>query len=492
MDTTADSSYDELPYEDLAFFHTHPSNLAAVALLCGLSPPPVAACSVLELGCGSGFNLLAMSESLPNARLVGIDLSQRQIEAGRELAARAGLTNVELRVGDVAALPESIGRFDYIIAHGLLSWVPAEVRDAVLRVCRHHLQPDGIAYLSYNAYPGWHLRALLLDALRFHAGSNGTPLERVRRARLALDRMVADLPERDSAYASLLEREVASLQADSDAYVFHEFLETDNHPLHFAEFAALAAANGLRYVAEARYGTSAVAQRGDMRRTLDAVGHDLLRQEQYHDLLRNRYFRQSLLCHVERQPLRRPPVEALDALAILARVDRLAQEAGGERAFRLHDGATVRTGNPLFAAILDRLAKAWPQAATVKSLADAVDAELAGVEMPPGATRHAVILEGILVGYGWGWWHLHAHLPPAAIEPGERPHALALARIGAAAENSVTNLLHMPVELESDQQAVLQRLDGRARAEVAEALGITLEDLGRTLGALGRAYLLVG
>ena len=493
MDTTADSSYDELPYEDLAFFHTHPSNLAAVAMLCGLSPPPVAACSVLELGCGSGFNLLAMSESLPNARMVGIDLSRRQIEAGRELAARAGLANVELRVGDVGAIDESLGQFDYVIAHGLLSWVPAAVREAILGACRRHLQPDGIAYLSYNAYPGWHLRGLLLDALRFHAGIDGTPLERVRRARAALERMVAELPERDSDYASLLRREVESLHADGDAYVFHEFLEADNHPLRFAEFAAHAASSGLRYVAEARYGTSAVAQRGDMRRTLDAVSQDVLRQEQYHDLLRNRYFRQSLLCHGDRTPVGRPPPEALDRLAILGRVECLAPEADAARGFRLHDGTSVRTGNPLFAAILDRLAKTWPQASTVRSLADAVDADLEGVAMPPGATRHAVILEGVIIGYGWGWWHLHAHLPPAALVPGECPRALAVARICAANTTSVTNLLHMPVDLDAGQQAVLLRLDGRTtRDRLSDALQMAPQDVERTIRFLAEAYLLGG
>lgn len=492
METTADSSYDELPYEDLAFFHTHPSNLAAVAMLCGLSPPPAGACRVLELGCGAGFNLLAMSESLPDARLVGVDLSRRQIEAGRAMAAQAGTANVELFVGDVAALDEAIGQFDYVIAHGLLSWVPADVREAIFRACRRHLQPDGIAYLSYNAFPGWHLRGLLLDALRFHAGTDGTPLQRVRRARAALERMMAELPERDSDYASMLRREVESLQADGDAYVFHEFLEADNHPLRFAEFAAHAASNGLRYLAEARYGTSAVAQRGEMRRILDNASPDLLSQEQYHDLLRNRYFRQSLLCHEDRQPLRRPPTRALDSLAILGQVEPLPREAQATRGFRLHDGATVRTDNPLFGAILERLAEAWPQASTVADLADAVDADLAGVEMPPGATRHEVILEGIVVGYGWGWWHLHARLPPAALVPGERPRALAMARLGAAATTSVTNLLHMPVELEADQRALLLRLDGRATvAELAQALGTTPEQVERTLATLARGYLLV-
>lgn len=488
----SDTTYDALPYEDLAFFHTHPANLAAVAMLCGLRAPPIERCSVLELGCGAGFNLIAMSASLPGARLVGIDFSRRQMEAGRALAARAGTANVELRVGDVAALDDSLGRFDYVIAHGLLSWVPAGVREAIFRACSRHLQPDGIAYLSYNTYPGWHLRSVLLDALRFHAGSEGTPLERVHRARAALARMTGDLPEADAAYARFLLSEIESLREDADAYVFHEFLEADNHPLHFAEFSAQAAASGLRYVAEARYGTSAAAQRGDMRRKLDAVSPDPLRQEQYHDLLRNRYFRQSLLCHADRMLVARPPQDALDGLTIIGQVERLPAEANGVRPFRLHDGSTVRDANPLFAAILARLAQAWPQPLGVRELADAVDADLAGVAMPPGATRHAVVLEGVIIGYGWGWWHLLARAPAAALVPGERPRAAALARVTAQGSPSATNLLHLPVELDAAQQAVLPHLDGTATIdELAGALAMPRAAVETAVQGIAAAWLLV-
>jgi len=491
MKTMSDTTYDALPYEDLAFFHTHPANLAAVAMLCGLRAPPIERCSVLELGCGAGFNLIAMSASLPGARLVGIDFSRRQIEAGRELAARAGAANVDLRVGDVAALDDSLGRFDYVIAHGLLSWVPAAVREAVFRACSRHLQPDGIAYLSYNTYPGWHLRSVLLDALRFHAGSGGTPLERVHRARAALARMAGDLPEADASYARFLRSEIESLRDDADAYVFHEFLEADNHPLHFAEFCAQAAANGLRYVAEARYGNSAAAQRGDMRRKLDAVSTEPLRQEQYHDLLRNRRFRQSLLCHADRMVLARPPQEALDGLTIIGQVERLPAEANGVRPFRLHDGSTVRDANPLFAAILARLAQAWPRPLGVRELADAVDADLAGVAMPPGATRHAVVLEGVIIGYGWGWWHLLARTPAAALVPGERPRALELVRLGSDRPQAAVNLLHMPVDLDAVQRAVVARLDGRTPLEeIAQALEMTTESVGAVVDGLAASYLL--
>src|SRR5262245_60448117 len=190
-------SYDELPYEDLAFYHTHPSNLAVVAALCGLRPPPVEACRVLELGCGSGFNLLAMAQSLPAARFVGVDLSARQIDHGRALAAALGAGRVELHARSVTDLDASLGQFDYVIAHGLFSRVPEPVRAAVLDACRRHLAPNGVAYVSYSTYPGWHVRTILRDVLLFGAPADAPPLERVRAARAALERLLGDLPDQD-------------------------------------------------------------------------------------------------------------------------------------------------------------------------------------------------------------------------------------------------------------------------------------------------------
>src|SRR6516165_1854731 len=91
------ATYDELPYESYPFVFTHPDTLATAAILFGLNPPPVEACRVLELGCASGGNLLPMAEALPGSHFVGLDLSARQIDAGRQVAATVRLDNLDLR-----------------------------------------------------------------------------------------------------------------------------------------------------------------------------------------------------------------------------------------------------------------------------------------------------------------------------------------------------------------------------------------------------------
>src|SRR5215210_7038570 len=157
--------YDEVRYSNYPYAQTHPDRLATVAALQGLSAPDPRDSRVLELGCGAGGNLLAMAAATPGIRALGVDLAAAPIADGRQAIAEIGLTNVELMQGDVQDLTDGqLGEFDYVVAHGLFAWVAEPVRDAVLAACHSHLAADGLAYISYNAHPGGHMRRLLREA----------------------------------------------------------------------------------------------------------------------------------------------------------------------------------------------------------------------------------------------------------------------------------------------------------------------------------------
>ncbi|MBA3531908.1 MAG: class I SAM-dependent methyltransferase, partial [Ardenticatenales bacterium] len=175
-DTSLRDSYDETPF--LKQTYVHVDGMATIAALQGLRPAPVAACRVLELGCGSGSNLIAMAYGLPESRFLGIDLSAQQSADGQATVAELGLPNVEIRQGDILAVDDSFGPFDYIIAHGVYSWVPPVVREKVLSICRERLAPQGIAYVSYNVFPGWHPLLIIREMLRYHTRDLCHPLER--------------------------------------------------------------------------------------------------------------------------------------------------------------------------------------------------------------------------------------------------------------------------------------------------------------------------
>src|SRR4051794_31518264 len=162
--------YDDVPYSNYPYAQTHPDRLSTVAILHGLEPPDPFHARVLEIGCGAGGNLMAMAAATPGIQAVGVDLAAGPIAEGNAAMAEIGLANLELRQADVRELTSgSLGTFDYIVAHGLYSWIPADARDALLSAIKAALRPDGIGYVSYNAHPGGYFRRMLRDVGLWHA-----------------------------------------------------------------------------------------------------------------------------------------------------------------------------------------------------------------------------------------------------------------------------------------------------------------------------------
>src|SRR6185503_10934875 len=166
------TSYDALPYPLLAHAQTHPAWLATLAVVHGLRPAPVEHCRVLEIGCASGSNLIPFACEMDGSEFVGIDLSSRQVAEGQEFIRALGLRNIRLQAQDLLDFDDA-GTFDYIIAHGLYSWVPQTVRDRLMDICRRHLAPQGVAFISFNAYPGWQGLNMVRDLMLYRTRQAG-------------------------------------------------------------------------------------------------------------------------------------------------------------------------------------------------------------------------------------------------------------------------------------------------------------------------------
>ena len=247
------TAYDEFPYTNLPFAQTRPAVLATVAALHGLTPRDPRQARVLELGCGGGANLAGIAAADPGVRAVGVDLAPTAVEVARAIAAAAGLDNARFDVGDVLALTGGeLGEFDYVIVHGLYAWADAPVREAVLAACRSHLAPDGIAYLSYTAHPGGHLRQMLREmAPVARARDRGRRARAPTRARglfALLDSSAS--PAGPSFYEGLVGGELHMLATAPDATLVHDLLDPSYAPVWFRDFAAAAARHGMAYVGD--------------------------------------------------------------------------------------------------------------------------------------------------------------------------------------------------------------------------------------------------
>jgi len=431
------TSYDQTPYSNLPFAQTRPAVLASVARLHGLRSPDPRTARVLELACGAGANLLGIAAAEPGVRALGVDLAATAVARARDDARAAGLANVAFEVADVRDLVDGrLGIFDYVIVHGLYAWVGDDVRDATLTACRAHLAEDGLAFVSYAAHPGGHLRRMLREAGAWHARAEQDPVARAARAR-ELFSLLDGLASPD--FAGAVGEELNTLAAAPTEMLVHDLLGEQHEAVWLADFVAAAERHDLAYVADALPEGSrrprlpaAVAEFIDA-----AAGPDAVAREQYLDLIVLRRFRQSLLCRAGRRP-----TAGVDVLAV---TDVLVA----------YEGPSPVDAPPMLRAALEHLA-ARPGPQPFASLRESL-----GVAPGP-------LAEALMQGFDVGCVSFHVVPLPASPVAGPRPRASALARSQAAPGADVTTLLSQIVRFTDEPTSELVRLlDGtRDRAAI--------------------------
>src|SRR4051812_9633972 len=294
------ASYDALAYPGHAFPQSHPGRMAAQAAMRGLDPPPVEQARVLELGCGDGGNVVPMAFGLPRATFVGIDLNGAALARGRAHAGELSLANVDLREGDLETLEWEEEPFDYVLAHGVYSWVSPAARDNLLRLAGDVLTDQGVLYVSYNAKPGGHLRQIVRELMQFATREETDPRRIIERARGAVQ-LVKHAQGPSDVYGVFLDEYLTKVLERSDAGVFHDDLEIYNQAVHVTEIAEHAERHGLQYLAEADMRESSFGNVAPgVADALDSLEPATeVEQEQALDFLRLRMYRQTLFCRAD-------------------------------------------------------------------------------------------------------------------------------------------------------------------------------------------------
>ncbi len=472
----AQASYDQTPYPSLSYSQSHPDRLATVATLLGMSPAAVERCRVLELGCAGGGNLIPMAYTLPESQFVGIDISARQIAEGQAMVTALRLNNISLKQMDIMDVDADLGQFDYIIAHGVYSWVPPAVRDKLLTICRQNLAANGVAYVSYNTYPGWHMIQIVRGLMLYHTRDVADPEARAAQARAVLDLFAGiGLPE-DNAYGSFvkmysqfLDGKLQDARTRQDALLLHDEMEEINDPVYFHQFIEHATCHGLQYLAEAEFRTT-VGSRGcvppQAAEAVRKIARSVLEAEQYVDYVHNRTFRQTMLCH-EAVVLRRTlKPERVSGLYAASRAQPAAPDPDVRSVsvvqFCGTDGATLSIDHPVSKAAILYLAEVWPQIVPFEALLSAARDHLAAA--PDTAALDAQVLAAnLLMAYSYSdkLVELHTYAPPVASEVADCPTASHVARFQASRHNArVTNLRHERVSLEEADLFLLSYLNG--------------------------------
>jgi methyltransferase-like protein/2-polyprenyl-3-methyl-5-hydroxy-6-metoxy-1,4-benzoquinol methylase len=449
------SSYDEIPYTQNIYPQTQPDTLATIAILRDHTPPAVAHCRVLELGCAQGDNLIAMAQALPQGFFVGIDSAATQIAAGNQTVAQLNLINIQLKCRDLQAITAEFGKFDYIIAHGVYSWVAPAVREKLFAICHDHLQPQGIAYISYNTYPGWQSDAMLRDILLFHLRNIHAPAERLKVAKQLLKSFAHSIVSRYDNHALSLKNKLHHLLQVSDNYFAHEHLEEYNHAVFFHQFIEQVTQHHLHYLVDLQtYADNPLPE---------IIHEDFVTQQQDHDFLVNRRYRETLLCHQKISAPSQLNYLKIKELYLSAALQCHATEpqilTADEVRFENFAGKVVAIVSlPVLKIAGYHLSRVYPK---ILSFKEFINALLTDYSFEINAEDETELLQFLCNLFLTKDVELYSYPPHFALSVSSCPLASPLARLQSQRTEVVTNLRYETFVLDKTTCLLLSLLDGK-------------------------------
>jgi SAM-dependent methyltransferase len=461
-------SYDAVPYPSKFFLQTHPDRLATAAMLYGMRSAQAQKCRVLELGCGNGSNLISHAFGLPDSEFVGIDLSEKHIEKANASANELGLKNITFQKMDVLEITvDDFGRFDFITAHGLFSWVPDFVRDKVLSLFSELLTENGVGYISYNAFPGCYAREMVRSIMRFHTRETADPQQKVEAA-ISYLKFLAENSTEPEVYRPILQAEFKRHLNHSAEDIYHDDLGECYRPFFFHEFASLLSANGMQFLSEAELHASSM--QGLSEHAVESLNNiqDVIEREQHLDLLRGRVFRQTLFCRDSVVLDRDPQPEVLEKLFLSSTLKPVGEvddiSASKVEKFISAKGQQMQIDHPLTKAALLHLGEIWGRSiGTAELLEEAKEiVERSGGTSDDWDNEFGIARSVLLqICLGSDMIEVHSYAPDAGNRAGTRPMVNRLSVWQLRDADNVLTLLNKDLKLnDTTAHHLLEIMDG--------------------------------
>jgi SAM-dependent methyltransferase len=487
--------YDEVAYISETVPYASPGHIALCAHWSHGFPAVSEQFSVAELGCGDGGNLLPIAFYNPSCSFLGVDSSAQAVERARDAATALGLRNIQFLQRDVRGLRSTEDSpFDYIIAHGLYSWAAEDARRSILRFCGDALTADGLAYISYNAQPGWSTRQLVRHALRRSPEvRNAASSEQARKAIEVAARLLEDLPSPPFASAAVLADELMRVRRSEPHYVQHEYLADTNDGFWLSEFVEDANRNDLDYLVDAQFCKWEGYVSPDLRQKIHGRGFDRVEEEETLDLIGHRYFRASILCRSSAEDRRWQERDLSHGFHIAASLrvecDPLDLTEGVMQRFANTAGSEILLDSAITKAAAVVLSLNWPAGMKFDRLLDESTTILRGYDCALTPTARQQLQEDLTLLFETGQVDLRLREPVYDSTVGDRPKAHRLARWEADQRTSLTSPHHICIAVSNEGRAIIRAADGsRTTADLARLFGPQVVD--QTLRVLARWGLL--
>ena len=460
------NTYEEIPYPSYCYRLSSPENTSAVASLFGITTAKIDTARILEIGCASGGNLLPMAARYPGASFVGIDLSNTQIDMAKNAATKLNIKNVEFKDLSILDIDLKGKEFDFIIAHGVYSWVSDTVQNRILEICAENLAHNGVAYVSYNTLPGWNVVKTIRDMMLYHGQYFNDPAERVLEARRMLKFAADNIQEATGPYKQMLDREINYLEKVNDNYLLHDHLEAVNEPCYFHTFMENASKHGLSYLGESHLTSMYLGNQTKEAEEILKGTNDIIRQEQYMDFLSNRRFRTSLLVKNSTQVERELLPKYLDGLYLqpkfglkepLADKDVLDIDTL-DLVSSVNSDVTAKITGKYICQCYIALLKSSPVQLTNKEMVDRAhknnkESKIEDIRAQWDSIVLQLVFRGIIT--------IAAEKPNMVSSISEKPCVFDVARFQGLDANVVPTLFHDSVKLSDDQRLILQYVNGK-------------------------------
>ncbi len=475
INETLESSYDDLVYEGRAFPQAHPERLCVIGSLFGLNPKPVEKCRVLEIGCATGENIIPMAFHLAESEFVGADISLVQIQKAQETINELGLENIKVPKADLMEIDESWGKFDYIISHGVYSWVPEEVENKILEISSQNLEKNGLVYISYGTFPGCSTKMMARDMILYHTKKFSDNQQKIEQAKALLEFIKSYAEKSNSYYKHVVQNHVNIFSSNKESYLFHEYIELFNRPSYFQDFINKAGKYGLAFVNEAQAGASSEFKLPpEINNTLNSICTTFEEKEQYFDFLENRSFRQSVLCaDADKANISRDiTFEQLKDMycylpaKILAPEEIVADNQMQE--IRNISDVGIKSNNSLIKNAIKILCTS--NKGCIK-ISDLFDNSFTGIALDEGVASHTQsqmqsFTNGILQGYITNFLGLSSRDFGYLLTVSQKPKVSKMALFQARNNLLIVNQRHEPINIDAFARKLVSHLDGNSTMDV--------------------------
>jgi methyltransferase-like protein len=203
----------------------------------------------------------------------------------------------------------------------------------------------------------------------------------------------------------------------------------------------------------------------EIEQTLRAISPDLLHMEQYMDFLRNRMFRQTLLCHTNLTPNHALKPDAVTAFHIASPAKCASENpdltSDAAEQFRAEQALTLTPRDPLMKAAMLHLGEQLPVSVSFPDLLSAARQRLGSAAPAPSDDDARQLATRLLNCYTSNLVEFSLSPAQCVRDVSERPVASPYARLRARAGAKTTNLRLESIPLTPASRLVLQHLDGQ-------------------------------